>query len=145
MGWYIARRHGVPKKASLLPCSCSGFVGGCGAYEGISGDSSDQPCHYVMVRHIPCFVELMETTGTRQQLRELQDDLESLTHEYQSLQIRLYDRWSQVQWLKVQGGAKTVTSASLATEIETMRARQVVLRETIRELKAHIRALQSTR
>jgi chromosome segregation ATPase len=88
----------------------------------------------------------METTGTRrQQLRELQEDLDSLTHEYQSLQIRLYNRWSQVQWLKVQGGTKTVTSASLATEIETMRARQVVLREAIRELKARLRALQSTR
>jgi hypothetical protein len=105
-----------------------------------------QPCHYVMVRHIPCFVEAMETTGTRRQkLRELREDLESLTHESQSLQIRLYDRWSQVQWLKVQGRAETVTSASLATEIETMRARQVVLREAIRELKAHIRVLQSTR
>jgi hypothetical protein len=88
----------------------------------------------------------METTTTRKQaLRLLQADLESLTQEQRSLQIRLYDRWSQAQWVQTYGSSGTVTSESLAADIATMRSRQQVLREAIRELKVRLRALQATR
>jgi hypothetical protein len=105
-----------------------------------------QSFRYVAVRHTPCVIAHMETTTTRKQaLRLLQEDLESLTQEQRSLQIRLYDRWSQAQWVKTYGSSGTVTSESLAAEIETMRARQLVLREAIRELKVRLRGLQASR
>jgi hypothetical protein len=88
----------------------------------------------------------MEATTTRkQQLHELQEELETLNQERHSLQIRLYDRWSQVQWVKTHGSTDTVTSESLAAEIATLRARQLVIREAMRELKARIRKLQAPR
>jgi hypothetical protein len=85
------------------------------------------------------------TDTRRQQRHELRDDLEELHHERQSLQIRLYDHWSQVQWRKVHKNADTVASASLAADIATLRAKQAVIREGIRELKERIRELQATR
>ncbi len=91
----------------------------------------------------------METTDTRrQQLQNLRAELASLNREHQSLQIRLHDRWSQAQWLMTHASPETVTtvtSESLTAEIETMRARQLAIREAIRELKARIRGLQASR